>query len=76
MPDEFLIWSIEHAAWWRPGWMGYTHVLREARRYTRREADEILLRANLVTVNECLIPAAAVAPPESVGWGDTREKAD
>ena len=52
----FLIWSIEHDAWWRPGWQGYTRRLDEAGRYTREAADEILERANRVKVNECAIP--------------------
>jgi hypothetical protein len=57
----FLIWSIEHDAWWRPGWMGYTRELAEAGRYTRAEAEAVLTRANYVTVNECAIPVACCA---------------
>jgi hypothetical protein len=40
MPDDdvYLIWSVEHDAWWRPGRQGYTHDIREAGRYTHREA--------------------------------------
>ena len=57
---RFVIWSIEHNAWWRPGWLGYTEVLAEAGRYGEVEADEILKRANHVAVNECRIPVEAV----------------
>ena len=62
MTDEpcFLIWSIEHTAWWRPGWSGYTTSLAEAGRYSRQEADAILRQANYVTVNECRVPLSAV----------------
>lgn len=52
----FVIWSIEHDAWWRPGRCGYTRNLRDAGRYDFKEADEILGRANFVKVNECAIP--------------------
>ena len=56
--SEFVIWSIEHDAWWRPGRVGYTCELRQAGRYTRDEADAILDRANFARVNECAIPVA------------------
>lgn len=58
---EFLVWSIEHDAWWATGRRGYTRELALAGRYTREEAFEILARANLVTVNECLIPLECIA---------------
>lgn len=61
----FLIWSIEHDAWWRPQSLGYTRTLSEAGRYTRHEAEQILRRANLILTYECLIPVSAVsAAPE------------
>lgn len=63
MTAVVLIWSIEHDAWWRPASMGYTRRLAEAGRYTRPEALAILARANLVAVNECLIPLACVEEP-------------
>lgn len=56
----YVIWSIEHDAWWRPGWAGYTQALPEAGRYSAVEADAILTRANFVRVNECAIPFACV----------------
>ena len=57
----WLIWSLEHTAWWRPGRWGYTTVLAEAGRYTRAEAEEIVARANIVAIHECAIPIEAVA---------------
>jgi co-chaperonin GroES (HSP10) len=56
----YLIWSIEHGMWWRPGRCGYTLSLAEAGRYSFVEATEILARANFVRVNECTIPAECV----------------
>jgi hypothetical protein len=57
---KFVIWSIEHDAWWRPGWAGYTRELAAAGRYDQAGADEILARANFVKVNECAIPLACL----------------
>jgi hypothetical protein len=63
MNDEprYLVWSIEHDMWWRPGRMGYTPMIEEAGRYSLEEGRKILASANLVKVNECLIPVASVA---------------
>ncbi len=58
----YLIWSIEHTAWWRPDGWGYTSSLAEAGRYEREEAERIVRSANVVEVHECLIPDTAVAP--------------
>src|SRR5438093_9450187 len=62
----FVIWSIEHNAWWRPAWCGYTESLDEAGRYAEREANEILERTNRVAVNECKIPLACVQRGPSI----------
>jgi hypothetical protein len=63
--DTYVIWSIEHQAWWRPGSMGYCLSLHDAGRYAEREAAEILSRANLVAFHEAMIPVSAVgAAPE------------
>ena len=56
MTARYLIWSIEHTAWWRPAQVGYTRDLPEAGRYSESEAREILARANTVEINECLVP--------------------
>lgn len=40
--DPVLIWSMEHDAWWRPNWRGYTLSRAEAGVYTRREAQGIV----------------------------------
>jgi len=43
MPDatKFLIWSLEHRAWWAPGRQGYVFNHVDAGRYTFDEAAEI-----------------------------------
>lgn len=38
MDNEYLVWSNEHRAWWKPGAMGYTVHLKSAGLYTRAEA--------------------------------------
>lgn len=38
MDTEYLIWSNEHRAWWRPRAQGYTIDLKRAGRYTREDA--------------------------------------
>lgn len=60
MSEQFLIWSLEHGAWWRNNAMGYTHALNEAGRYNLAETDKILDRANFKTTHECAIPADSV----------------
>jgi hypothetical protein len=59
-PSGFVIWSIEHGAWWRPGEVGYCDTLAEAGLYTEAEAARIVARANIVHFHECIIPVAAV----------------
>lgn len=41
MSGEYLIWSNEHRAWWRPKSQGYTVRTQAAGRYTREEAIAI-----------------------------------
>jgi hypothetical protein len=43
--DVYLIWSTERDAWWRAGRQGYTRDIREAGRYTHREAMIICAKA-------------------------------
>lgn len=40
--DEWVIWSNEHQAWWRPNGRGYTLDWKEAGLYTTEEADKII----------------------------------
>jgi hypothetical protein len=42
---DYLVWSHEHGAWWRPDRVGYTVEFREAGLYTRDEALAICANA-------------------------------
>jgi hypothetical protein len=55
MADDYVIWSFEHTAWWRPRSCGYTPHLYEAGHYSQAEADAIVADANIVSVNEWAI---------------------
>lgn len=44
--EKFLIWSIEHGAWWREGSNGYTKRRAWAGEYTLEQAHEICYGAN------------------------------
>jgi hypothetical protein len=41
MDEQYLVWSNEHQAWWRPNSAGYSTDVRNAGRYSRAEAIEI-----------------------------------
>ena len=68
MEQQYLIWSVEHCAWWRSRQTGYTTSRMQAGRYTLEEARRICLDANLfvegegfithdfVKPNECMVP--------------------
>jgi len=43
---DWLIWSYEHDAWCGPGRCGYTRNVKEAGRYTGKEALRICRQAN------------------------------
>lgn len=58
MDREWLIWSIEHSAWWKPNHNGYTKKREEAGRYTFHEACKIVREGNINlkdTPNEAMI---------------------
>jgi hypothetical protein len=44
---DWLIWSIEHQAWWKPLEKGYTHERERAGRYTFENACKIVKSANI-----------------------------
>jgi hypothetical protein len=54
----YVIWSIEHTAWWAPGQQGYVLTVGEAGIYTEAESAAILKRTNYPPgrFNECRIP--------------------
>jgi hypothetical protein len=41
-PADFLVWSNQKGAWWRPNHSGYTSIIDEAGRYTLAEATAIV----------------------------------
>lgn len=43
----FLIWSIEHGAWWAPNRNGYVKHRGQAGRYSYLAAQEIVKSANI-----------------------------
>lgn len=47
MSKLYLIWSIEHDAWWKPASRGYTKKRSEAGQYTYEEAKKIVKNANI-----------------------------
>ncbi|KKK82129.1 hypothetical protein LCGC14_2806510, partial [marine sediment metagenome] len=42
---DYVIWSHEHQAWWRPDCCGYTQEVSEAGKYTKAEAGNIVASA-------------------------------
>jgi hypothetical protein len=42
----WLIWSIEHGAWWKPKRCGYTKHIKDAGRYSYQEARQIVWDGN------------------------------
>lgn len=69
----YLIWSMEHGAWWAPGRMGYSETVVGAGRYTRDEARAIVEDANVFSTqcHEAMIPCSAVMMPEDFRLLDT-----
>jgi hypothetical protein len=59
-PHEFVIWSMEHEAWWAPGSLGYAPTLDGAGIYSREDAAFIVRRANIVKCHEAMIPVEAL----------------
>lgn len=58
MKREWIIWSIEHNAWWKPRRNGYVIERVNAGRYTYDEAVKIVESGNINknnTPNEAMI---------------------
>lgn len=55
---QYLIWSIEHEAWWMPNRRGYTRSRKEAGKYNEEDALSIVKNANIYSTdipNEAMI---------------------
>jgi len=69
---KWLIWSIEHNAWWGPNCCGYTRSQHEAGRYNYSEALNIVGNANMyrlcvkcgISPNEAMVPDVSPLQPE------------
>jgi hypothetical protein len=51
LAKQYIIWSIEHNAWWNANRNGYTRSRECAGRYSLEEAEEICSHANECTGN-------------------------
>jgi len=61
--QRYLIWSIEHNAWWRPHKNGYTSKVSDAGSYSETEAFGIVFYANFaLKENDRFIPDEALVP--------------
>ena len=58
--EHYVLWSIEHHAWWAPNECGYSETLNGAGVYRKARALAIVARANVRTFNECAIPLTAL----------------
>lgn len=56
---RYVIWSLEHQAWWGPERRGYTASLRDAGQYSETEASAIVADANIVSIEDIMIPLAS-----------------
>ncbi len=66
MKKEWLIWSIEHNAWWKPNENGYTNVKEGAGRYTYEDALRITKDANKHPMAFRDVPNEAMVPYQQV----------
>jgi hypothetical protein len=62
---EYLIWSHQHGKWWGPAWRGYTSSHRDAGRYSKEEAQEIIAKSRYGWRPEQPVPPeVAIEVPE------------
>jgi hypothetical protein len=54
---SYLIWSLQHSAWWAPRGLGYTTATHRAGLYSFEEATQILAQAGDELRTEIMIPA-------------------
>lgn len=64
MPKNYLIWSEEHGGWWRADRHGYTRSIRQAGRYSKITAEEIVKNANYGRDLDSQRPFNEIALPE------------
>lgn len=66
--DRWVVWSEEHGGWWKAGGYGYTRSLREAGRFTGKNAKEIEENANRYLKPDELHEVAMRDPLKASGW--------
>ncbi len=59
--DKWVIWSVEHDAWWRAGHSGYTQLYSVAGVYSFEEASGICKRANQMQSGDCDMDKSGLA---------------
>lgn len=64
-PTKYLIWSVEHNAWWKQSKYGYSNDLSEAGLFSKEEASDIVEEANVRSHEEVMIPQTALRTPAS-----------
>lgn len=55
--EKYLIWSVEHGAWWAKNKNGYVASFDTAGQYSKEDAFKISARANWRSLNEVPVPA-------------------
>ena len=63
LPQVFLVWSNEHAAYWCPNEEGYTRDANKAGRYDLEKASQICNTASygsIGTPNETMLPLGSI----------------
>lgn len=60
---EYVLWSLAHRAWWRPGGWGYADTLRDAGVFDDSNAEHRawLARADEGALQSVAIPLSALA---------------
>lgn len=66
IPDAWLIWSNEHAAYWAPNKCGYRKSRADAGRFSFREAAAICDRAGTRRFGHITLPSEIVTPSDEL----------
>lgn len=66
---KYLIWSFEHRGWWGPAHIGYYPNRADAGIYSAPEAMDIVTRANIITINEALVPITHAMGEDIIAGG-------
>ena len=52
----YVIWSIEHQAWWKQTKCGYVEHISDAGHFPFTESEHIVKLSNLIRTEEIMIP--------------------